>query len=1208
MTSGGWQFWIDRGGTFTDVIAHAPDGRMLARKLLSEAPGRYDDATVAAITAMLREPRSIPAPVTEIRIGTTVATNALLERRGEPTALVITRGFRDQLRLGYQNRPEIFALAIRLPEMLYTAVIEASERVDVTGKVLERLDEAALACSLAQLHERGLRAVAICFLHAWRFPEHERCAGAIAQRIGFTQISMSHEVSPLMRIVSRGDTTVADAYLSPVLSRYVAQLQAGLVEAGITPERLLFMQSNGGLAAARWFRGRDSVLSGPAGGAAGVAETARMLGLPRVIGFDMGGTSTDVSVWMGETEFATDTEIGGVRIRSPVVKIHTIAAGGGSVLRFEDGRFQVGPLSAGAEPGPASYRRGGPLTITDANVLLGRILPDLFPAVFGPQGVQTLDAEVVQRGFAALAAAVTRDTGNHISAEAVADGFLQVAVDNMANAIRHITLARGLDPREFTLCAFGGAGGQHACRVADRLGISRIVIHPLAGLLSAWGIGQAPLQSYRQQSVEQALSAALLANLQPELAALEAACRADLTVQGADAGAMATRITYDLRLAGSDTTLPVPEGPIEALESSFRDLHRRRFGFMPDNARLRVAAVRVEVSARTAPVPVDQTVPPAESVSPRRSPFWDGRQWIEAAVYRRETLAPRQRVAGPAIVVEQHTTTVIDSDWALSPDEAGILVITRGQARSVTTTVATSPDPVLLEVFNNQFMEIAAEMGVVLQNTARSVNVKERLDFSCAVFDGGGQLIANAPHMPVHLGSMGDSVQAIMAANVGRLRDGDAFMLNSPYHGGTHLPDITVVTPVGATPGGPPAFFVGCRAHHADIGGMTPGSMPAHSRSIHDEGVLIENFQLVSAEVFAADALRSLLSGGPWPARNPEQNIADLRAQVAANAAGAQALRRLLAHYGLPVVQAYMAHVQDNAEQCVRNVIGRLTDGEFAASLDSGETLRVRVRVDRASRSAVVDFRGSAGRSPGNFNAPAAITRAAVLYVFRTLVERNIPLNAGCLRPLTIVLPEDSLLDPRAPAAVVAGNVETSQVLTDMLYAALGVMAAAQGTMNNLTFGNARVQYYETICGGAGAGADFHGASGVHTHMTNSRLTDPEVLEARLPVLVREFALRPGSGGAGRYCGGDGVRRVIEFRAPLQVSILSGRRRTAPFGLAGGEPAAPGRNRLVRSNGHIEDLGSTAEATVTPGDRLIIETPGGGGYGTPDQDSCSAEA
>jgi 5-oxoprolinase (ATP-hydrolysing) len=916
----------------------------------------------------------------------------------------------------------------------------------------------------------------------------------------------------------------------------------------------------------------------------------------------MGGTSTDVALCAGEPEQVTDTEIGGVRIRAPVVRIHTIAAGGGSVLRFEQGRLQVGPQSAGANPGPACYRRGGPLAVTDANLLLGRILPEFFPAVFGPDGDAPLDAAVVASAFSRLAATINRETGTRMAPEAVAAGFLQIAVDNMANAIRRISLGRGFDPREFTLCCFGGAGGQHACPVADRLGITRILIHPFAGVLSAWGIGGAPLRAYRQRSTEKPLGTPALDELRQELTALATACREELVGQGATPGSITIRTTLYLRATGSDAALPLAPAPVAALRAAFGAAHRRRFGFEPVTADLIIASVRVEATTKPAasPEPVAARRSPPPPVAERGSRLYSGEAWLDADVYRRTALRPGQSLAGPAIITEENATTVVDAGWLAQVDALNNLILRRTAPETATGAAGTAADPVLLEVFNNQFMAIAEEMGTILQNTAHSVNIKERLDFSCALFDGEGNLIANAPHMPVHLGSMGASVRAVLAANAGQLRSGDAFMLNSPFQGGTHLPDVTVVTPVAPAADGTPAFFVACRGHHADIGGVTPGSMPPDSHTIEEEGVVIENFRLVETGRFRTEAVRELLTRGSYPARNPEQNIADLRAQVAANATGVHALGRLLERYGEAVVRSYMGHVRRNAEECVRRVIERLRDGEYCCTLDGGETIRVHVAVDRARREATVDFTGTSPRSGGNFNAPAAITRAAVLYVFRTLVGSDIPLNDGCLTPLRIVLPPDSLLDPWPPAAVAAGNVETSQCLTDALYGALGAMAACQGTMNNLTFGNGRFQYYETICGGAGAGPDFDGASCVHTHMTNSRMTDPEVLESRYPVLVREFALRAGSGGTGRHRGGDGARRALEFRAPMQVAILAGRRTVAPFGLAGGGPGKPGRSCILRPGGAVEELGATARLSVSPGDVLVIETPGGGGYGRPD--------
>ena len=1196
-TTQGWEFWIDRGGTFTDVVARSPKGEIASVKLLSENPGHYADAAVHGIG--LFTAGDDPAPIAAVRMGTTVATNALLQRRGASTALVTTRGFGDALRIGYQNRPDIFALRIELPEMLYSHVIEADERISATGEVITPLDEARLRTELSEARARGVNSVAIVFLHGYRFPEHEQLAGRIASDIGFQQISVSHATSALMKLISRGDTTLADAYLSPVLNRYVRQVREGLAgRLGDAP--LLFMQSHGGLVSADAFRGKDSILSGPAGGVVGMAGTAAAAGLRRLIGFDMGGTSTDVSLYNGEFERAGGMTIAGIRFSAPVMRVETVAAGGGSILKFASQRLQVGPESAGAFPGPACYRNDGPLTVTDANVLLGRIQADHFPRVFGPGGDEGIDVEVATQRFARLADEVRLQSGKPVDSDRLAAGFLRIAVERMANAIKRISTQRGHDVSRFTLCCFGGAAGQHACQVADALGVEQVFLHPLAGVLSAYGMGLAEMRSLQQRSVEQPLSDDLLPELESTYAELEAANADQLARQGVDPARLCFVRRLMIKVAGSDTPLAVTwQDGTGRMVSEFHQAHRTRFGFEPTDSALIVESVESEA-----------TVPGARVVEPgwtggERDPeaeavrdVWFGERRIPTPIFRRDRLAAGCLIDGPAIIVENNSTLVIEPDWRAHVNDFGHVILSRHTPRPAAERVGTDADPVMLEVFNNLFMHIAEQMGVVLENTAHSVNIKERLDFSCGVFDPDGDLIANAPHMPVHLGSMGDSVRAILEHRRETMKPGDAFMLNAPYNGGTHLPDVTVVAPVFDAGGRNLIFSVACRAHHADIGGISPGSMPATSTSIHEEGVLIDNVGLVDAGRFQEDAVRALLASGPHPARNPDQNIADFKAQIAANTRGVAELGAMVEQFGLEVVHAYMAHIKRNAEECVRDAIAALHDGDWSLALDGGETVRVRVLIDRARRCATLDFDGTSGESPGNFNAPASIARAAALYVFRTLVKEDIPLNQGCLKPLTIRLPEGSLVSPRYPAAVAAGNVETSQCITDALLAALNVCAAAQGTMNNLTFGNDRHQYYETICGGSGAGPDFDGASAVHTHMTNSRLTDPEVLEWRFPVRLERFCIRRGSGGSGRHRGGDGVIRELRFLEPMNVSILSNRRRQAPFGLHGGADGQPGRNYVIRADGSLEHLTATAEVQLETNDRFVVETPGGGGYGS----------
>ncbi len=1199
MTKRGWQFWIDRGGTFTDIIARSPDGMLTSQKLLSVKPEQYKDAAVEGIRTILETvPR--PCKIEAIKMGTTVATNALLERTGKPVALIITRGFGDALRIGYQQRPDIFALNIQLTRPLYTRVIEAGERVRHDGTVLEPLDTLSLQTALTALYQAGIRSVAICFMHAYRFAEHEIRAGEIAHKIGFTQISLSHEVSPLMRLVSRGDTTVADAYLSPVLSAYVDSLKTSLAEAALSPCRLLFMQSNGGLVSENKFRGKDSVLSGPAGGVVGMVETARPIVGERLIGFDMGGTSTDVSLFAGEFEFTDHTEIGGVRMCSPMMRIHTIAAGGGSLLHFDSGRFQVGPESAGADPGPACYRRGGPLTVTDANIMLGKLIPEFFPPVFGANGNEPPDEKVVHRAFEAMSETVTQTTGKNMSSEAVAEGFIRIATDNMANAIKQVSIQRGHNPNDFALCCFGGAGGQHACLVAEQLDIDTIFIHPLAGVLSAFGIGTALLSTYQQRNIDMPLNETTVTQLNPMIMQLRQQCARILTEQDIEQAAITVRTILNVRTAGSDTTLPILIGEAEDIEKTFGKDHQRRFGFSANLNELIIDSLRLEAAGRVefdSAAGEKSRLDDAEPEIAGNGKMFCNGAWLVANIYRRSALRAGNKLHGPAIIIDDNSTTVVEPDWRIEAQQDGSIILTRRKNAQRRESVSTEADPVLLEVFNNHFMSVAEQMGVVLQNTAHSVNIKERLDFSCALFDMNGNLIANAPHIPVHLGSMGDSIRAVIRNNPGAINPGDVFMLNDPYNGGTHLPDITVVTPVFDDDDRSIIFIVACRAHHADIGGISPGSIPPFSRDISEEGVLFDNFRLVSNHQLQETELMDHLTNNDFPARNPLQNMADLKAQIAANEKGLQELKKLVAHFGLMTVMAYMGHIQDNAEELVRQVIDRLEGGDFSYEMDSGEIIRVSITIDRLLREARIDFSGSSAQTAGNLNSPTAVVRAAVLYVFRSMVARNIPLNAGCLKPLKLRIPYGTLLNPKYPAAVVAGNVETSQCIADTLYGAMGVMAAAQGTMNNLSFGNDRYQYYETICGGSGAGPDFDGTDAVHTHMTNSRMTDPEVLETRFPVLVREFSIRKGSGGNGRHHGGNGVIRRLEFLESMQAAIVSNHRRIAPFGLFGGEPGQPGHNTLIRGDGKRRELAGTDAVDVQAGDMLVIATPGGGGYG-----------
>jgi len=1191
-----WQFWIDRGGTFTDIVARAPDGTLKTGKLLSEDPGRYDDAAVEGMRRLLGLGAEDPFPAGEvdaIKMGTTVATNALLERRGEPTALVITAGFRDALFIAQQNRPHIFALKIERPPPLYGRVIEADERTGTDGEVVRPLDETALRAALEEARAAGCTAAAIAFLHGYRFPEHERRAAAIARDAGFAQVSASHEVAPLIKLVPRGQTAVADAYLSPVLDRYIARVSESVAGAP-----LYFMQSSGGLVSAERFRGKDAILSGPAGGVVGAVETARAAGAERIIGFDMGGTSTDVSHYRGEYERSFDSEVAGARLMVPIMAIHTVAAGGGSVCRFDGQRLRVGPASAGAHPGPVCYRNGGPLAVTDCNVMLGKLQPDFFPAVFGESGEEPLDATEVRTAVEEVGRQIAEETGEPRSAEEVAEGFVTVAVEHMARAIKSITVERGHDATKYTLAVFGGAGGQHGCLVADALGIEEVLIHPMAGVLSALGMGLADLREIRERALDVALTQDNARAIADAIETIGGEALDALAEQGATRDDCRLERRVHAKYAGTDTPLIVAFEDIAEARRAFDEAHARAFGFAEPERAVLAEAVSVEAIAPGGRAGLETAAGEGAHTPLATRALFSGGKWHEAPVYERSGLAIDRAVAGPALLLDDTATTVVEPGWQAARTARGDLLLSRVEARRRQADASGRPDPVLLEVFNNLFMSVAEQMGVVLEKTAHSVNMKERLDFSCAVFDAAGNLIANAPHMPVHLGSMGESVKAVIAEMGSDLGPGDAVMMNDPFGGGTHLPDVTVITPVFlADEGGDPDFFVAARGHHADIGGIAPGSMPSASRSIEEEGVLIRPMKIVAAGRFEEAAVRRLLTEAAYPARNPDQNVADLKAQLAANEKGISELRRLVADFGRETVAIYMDHVRANAEECVRRVIDALGDGEAVYPMDCGAEIRVRIRVNRETRGAVIDFTGTSAQHENNFNAPKAITRAAVLYVFRALVGEDIPLNDGCLAPLEIRVPERSLLNPEPPAAVVAGNVETSQAVTNALFLATGRLAAAQGTMNNLSFGNARHQYYETICGGAGAGKGFDGAPAVHTHMTNSRLTDPEVLESRYPVRVERFGIREGSGGQGRWRGGDGAVRELRFLEEMDVNLLSGHRRCPPPGLAGGRPGAVGRNRVIRADDSSEDLEGADSARLAAGDRLLIETPGGGGYG-----------
>ena len=1201
-----WQIWIDRGGTFTDLVAKRPDGELVCHKLLSENPERYQDAAVQGIRDLLGLQAGAPIPphnIKHVKMGTTVATNALLERKGDRTLFVTTKGFADVPRIGYQNRPDLFALNIVLPELLHERVIEADERVDAQGAVQIPLDEDRMRADLQEAFDSGIQAVAVAFMHGYRHRDHELRVGELCRQVGFTQISMSHQVSPLVKLVARGDTTVVDAYLSPILRRYVQQVADELGIAGNAGPQLMFMQSNGGLTDARLFQGKDAILSGPAAGVVGMARTAAMSGISKLIGFDMGGTSTDVAHYDGEHERSFETQVAGVRMRAPMMRIHTVAAGGGSILRFDGARFRVGPRSAGANPGPACYRRGGPLTVTDCNLMLGRLQPDCFPAIFGPKGDQPLDLETVRRKFSELAEQVAAAQGKAISAEAVAEGFLRIAVENMANAIKKISVQRGHDVTEYTLNCFGGAGGQHACLVADALGMTRIFLHPLAGVLSAYGMGLAEIRALREVQLGFGFAAAdLEQRLTAQCRPLAESARREVREQGVDERDISVVTKVHLRYEGTDASLLVDAGPAPRMRRQFERMHRRRFGFVAKKRGLVVEAASVEAVGVTEAAIDPETNAPAAQGAPRPREgvrMRSGGEWREAALHHRSDLRTGQRIVGPAVVIEPTATIVIEPGWRGALNRRGHLLLERHIERKRTEAIGTKADPVLLEVFNNLFMSIAEQMGATLQNTAHSVNIKERLDFSCALFDAAGNLVANAPHVPVHLGSMGESVKSIINANQGAIRPGDVYALNAPYAGGTHLPDVTLITPMFDAAGQEILFYLGSRGHHADVGGRTPGSAPPDSTHIDEEGVMIDNFLIVKGGELRERALRELLGSGPHPCRNVEQNLADVAAQIAANETGRAELRKMVAHYGIAVVSAYMQHVQDNAEESVRRVIDVLRDGAFECPMDGGRVIRVKISVDRAGRSATIDFTGTSEQSPGNYNAPTAVSKAAVLYVFRTLVNDQIPLNEGCLKPLQLILPKRSMLNPEYPAAVFAGNTEVSQAVTNALYGALGVLAACQGTMNNFLYGNAKRQNYDTVCGGAGAGRDFPGADAVHTHMTNTRMTDPEVLELRYPVRCEALSIRRGSGGKGRRRGGDGVVRKLRFLEAMTATVLSSHRVVPPFGLAGGEPGKCGKNYVVRADGALLNLQGNDQVEMAPGDLFVMETPGGGGFGSP---------
>ena len=1188
-----WQFWVDRGGTFTDIVAKTPEGKLRTHKLLSENPEVYADAAVHGIRELLGLGANDPIPrgrIGAVKMGTTVATNALLERKGERTLLLITKGMRDLLRIGFQNRPKLFDLNIELPELLYEDVIEAEERISADGDVIFPLDTKETRAALSRAYGQGYRSVAVALMHSYRFSDHEKQIGDMARQTGFDQVSLSHEASPLIKLVSRGDTAVVDAYLSPILRRYVSQVADALDAGNGGCERLMFMRSNGGLTDASLFEGRDAILSGPAGGVVGMVSTATEHGFDKLIGFDMGGTSTDVCHYAGDFERSFETEVAGVRMRAPMMSIHTVAAGGGSILSFRDGRMQVGPESAGANPGPAAYRRGGPLTVTDCNVLLGKLQPDLFPPVFGPNADQPLDVDVVREKFEAMAAEI----GNGLSVEEIAEGFLRIAVENMANAIKKISVQRGYDVTKYTMNCFGGAGGQHACLVADALGMQSVFIHPFAGVLSAFGMGLADVRAMRENQFGQGIEQIEAAH--DVLAELCQAAMAEVKGQGISDTKISTVKMAHIRPAGAQQTLEVPFGNQADMTKAFEAAHKQRFGFVPQSADLIIEILSAEAIGETGEtVKLDPDT--SGTTSSQTTQMWSGNARHDVPVVDRTQMRKGDVVQGPAILTEPTGTNILESGWRAECIACGCLVLTRNSPLARTEAIGTKVDPVMLEVFNNLFMSIADQMGATLANTAYSVNIKERYDFSCAIFDENGDLVANAPHVPVHLGSMSESVRVILRQNKDHIKPGDVFMMNNPFNGGTHLPDVTVITPVFDKEGTRILYTVASRGHHADIGGKTPGSAPPDSRTIDEEGVLIDNFLLVKEGQLRSVQARELLASGKYPCRNIDQNMADLSAQIAANTTGLKELQKITDQFGVDTVHAYMSHVQANAEESVRRVLDVLHDCEFTYPLDSGDQIQVAISVHKAQRTATIDFTGTSPQNEWNYNAPLAVCRAVVLYVFRTLVGTDIPMNEGCLKPLTLIVPAGSMINPDSPAAVISGNTEVSQAIADTLYGALGVIAGSQGTMNNFVYGNDNYQNYETICGGTGAGDGFHGTSAVHSHMTNTRMTDPEVLETRFPVRLDEFSIRKGSGGGGKFQGGDGIIRRLRFLEPTTVTVLSSHRKVSPHGAKGGSSGQIGENSILRANGEKEVLDGNDEAEMMFNDVFVLKSPGGGGFG-----------
>ena len=1194
-----WQFWIDRGGTFTDIVAKKPDGKIIIDKLLSENSDAYKDAAIEGIRRILELKKDDKIPtdiISSVKMGTTVATNALLERKGDRTLLLITKGFGDLLRIGYQNRPLLFDLSIKLPELLYERVVEVSERLNEKGEVVTELNEEEVRNSLIKAKSDGINSVAIAFMHSYINPDHENKIEQIAKEENFNQISVSHKVSPLIKLVGRGDTTVVDAYLSPILRRYVNQVSEELQDTKST--QLMFMQSNGGLTDANLFQGKDALLSGPAGGVVSMTQTGKQAGFNKLIGFDMGGTSTDVCHFAGEFERSFETELAGVRIRAPMMQINTVAAGGGSILSYKDGRFQVGPESAGAIPGPASYGRGGPLTVTDCNVLLGKLNPDFFPKVFGKTGDQPLNFEIVKKKFSDLSDIISKEKNEPMmDIFKMAEGFLKIAVENMANAIKKISIQKGYDVTNYMLNCFGGAGGQHACNVADSLGISNVMIHPYAGVLSAYGMGLAEIRSIREGHFEKNITNILDANNLIEI--LSSQAKKDLNDQDiSDASIILLKNAF-LHYKGSHQNLEIKFDTPENMRKSFEQEHKKRFGFFVEDREIFIEMLTVEA--------VGKKTESYEFLNPNTSTtkanpiafkkmYVNGSE-INTPIYKRDELIIGQNISGPAIIVEATGTNIIDDGWSGTLDKHYNLILSRVEEKKLQKGIGTSVDVVMLEVFNNLFMNIAEQMGATLANTAYSVNIKERLDFSCALFNNEGSLVANAPHVPVHLGSMSEAIKTVVRLNKDNIYPDDVFVLNAPFNGGTHLPDVTVITPVFDKNGKEIIFFVASRGHHADIGGKTPGSGPPDSKHIEEEGVLIDNFKLFDKGIFREQEMRKILSSGKYPCRNIEHNMADLAAQVAANKTGIHEINSMIDQFGIETVHAYMNHVQDNAEESIRNAIVNLKQGEYEYELDNGEFIRVNVKIDKKNREAIIDFTGTAPKNPFNYNAPMAVCYAVILYVFRTLVGNNIPLNEGCFKPIKIIIPNNSMINAKYPSAVIAGNTEVSQLTCNALFGALGVIAGSQATMNNFIWGNDTIQNYETICGGTGAGPNFHGTSAIQTHMTNTRSTDPEVLETRFPVRLEEFSIRRNSGGKGKFNGGDGVTRKLRFLEPMTVTTLCSHRRVKPFGLNGGSPGDCGKEWLERTDGSILNLNGNDSCEVEPNDLFVMQTPGGGGFG-----------